>query len=74
MFTMLNETTVQIERMDGSVFTLSADTQEALMDLVAMWQQPIETWNGRFHTQQELNSSTENTVSVSMDTLKQGAA
>lgn len=73
MFTMLNETTVQIERMDGSTFTLSADTQDNLFELLAMWQQPLETWNGGFKSAAQLQACSEDTVSVDTNTLKESA-
>lgn len=56
-----------IKRPNGSTFTLSADTQQGLADLIAMWQQPLSAWNGRFLTAPELAASKENTASIDLN-------
>lgn len=56
-----------ITRQNGSTFTLSADTRQALEDLVAMWQLPLEHWNGSFYSAARLAQSSENTVSIDLN-------
>ena len=56
-----------IQRPDGTSFTLCSDTRQGLKDLLAMWQQPLETWNGEFKTHTQLASSKEETVSITIE-------
>lgn len=64
MFTLGRKNEVLVMREDGSFFRLSADTQAELFVLIAMWEQPIETWNGEFKTFTQIANSEENTVSL----------
>lgn len=55
-----------IERIDGGSFTLSAQNELELRDLLAMWAQPLENWDGTFLTSSELIARSEDTVSLDL--------
>ena len=48
------------------IFTLTADTHGELLDLLAMFLQPLETWNGEFATYTTLNASAETTAVIEL--------
>ncbi len=56
-----------ITRQNGTAFTLSADTRQALEDMIAMWQLPLEHWNGSFYSAARLAQSSEATTSIDLN-------